>query len=513
MYRFTARIAFVLTVLAAAIAGALAQQAAPDYQVRLPNYSYSDDQTEVIMMFAVYNKGGDATQPASVELVNAETETIITREAALIPPLETGEVANFEVRFPATLYPPGSTQQIAIIVGRDEIEAPGTATFTDNRAVISVPIPFLGQAAPGQQQPPVPGPQPTVPTDAAQDDATVTIPLLDVTIDLNDPLNVALLAGIIAAGLVILIVIWLIFRVLFVRRPTFGTFQPPYANMPPLDPNTIYGRRQQWQQYAQNNIIPSPCKPGTIMPRKLLLGMGGDYLSGWHIAAVRMTQYDMYGRVSRSQVMASNRGTRRLDRLARRAETREQKKLAKRVRPIARRLARQFRKKVTRRSAMLAIALDVRLRGSHGEIRIVFELYECLNGRPHRLDQWEPEMTVIGKTIHETYTYTIFGQHGGETYRDFLKRLPGDVERMLVDMLRATVDLNQPTSTTYAAPSADILGSTQPVPAARNDDQNEGKSGNSADTHDAVPRVDISSEETPTQANAASDDDSGEIKM
>jgi hypothetical protein len=103
--------------------------------------------------------------------------------------------------------------------------------------------------------------------------------------------------------------------------------------------------------------------------------------------------------------------------------------------------------------------MDVRLQGKHGEVRILFELYECQNGQPSKLDFWEPEMTVMGKIIHENYTYTLYGQSGGETFREYRKRLPDDIMHALVDMLRTPA----PTTPRAAAPDADPLASTQPV--------------------------------------------------
>ena len=76
------------------------------------------------------------------------------------------------------------------------------------------------------------------------------------------------------------------------------------------------------------------------------------------------------------------------------------------------------------------------LQGAHGEVRILFELYECFNGQPRLLDYWEPEMTVMGKRIYESYTYTLPGQAGGETYNAFRKRLPKEIEYALVDFVR-----------------------------------------------------------------------------
>jgi hypothetical protein len=232
------------------------------------------------------------------------------------------------------------------------------------------------------------------------------------------------------------------------KSKAFTNWQPPYATMPPMDPNSVYGRRQAWQQHAQNNTLPSPCREGVVSARKVLLGMDGYYLSGWKVSGVRITQYDMYGRVARSQVLANPSQAARLNRIAQRASTWDPEKISRRVRPVARRMASQFRKKVSKRSAALAIALDTRLIGRHGEVRIVFELYQCQRSQLAQIDHWEPEMIVLGKAINESYTFTIYGQTGGETYNEFRRRLADDINRVLSEMLSSplavTVDATVP---------------------------------------------------------------------
>jgi hypothetical protein len=165
--------------------------------------------------------------------------------------------------------------------------------------------------------------------------------------------------------------------------------------------------------------------------------MDGMNLSGWRIIAMRMSQYDMYGRVARSQILASQGVVKRLDRIARKSPYTEAERIRKQVRPLARALARQFKKKINQRNAMLPIALDIRMQGTHGEVRIVFELCQCQKTQWQVLDQWEPEMTVLSKAIHDSYTYTIFGQTAGETLREFRQRIDLDIARVLVELVTA----------------------------------------------------------------------------
>ncbi|TVR24382.1 MAG: hypothetical protein EA396_01435 [Anaerolineaceae bacterium] len=430
----------------------LAAQNAPDYLIYLPGYRPDDSADGILILaFSVYNRGDAAESPASVEIRDRVTDETIHVAREVIPPLATGSVHGVEVRFSATRYPSGSTQQIEIVVADPEIEAGLFPPMSSNTSVISVLVP----AHSGE---PPPTADTTAAPDSAGDNLIVEIPYTDYFVDLGDREQILRYTGIGLIAGAVGVLFLMIFNALFRGPPQFGNWQPPYANMPALDPNSVYGRRQQWQAHAHNNLLPASCRPGTIIARKLLNGMDGAYLSGWSVKAIRMTQYDMYGRVSRSQVLASRRHVRRLDKAAGRLHRLSEKAIRRRVRPIARQLARQFRRKVTRRSAMLAIALDIRLQGRHGEVRIVFSLHDCQTGKPQHLDTWEPEMTVLGKAIYDSYTFTVFGQHGGERYRDFRKRLAADVERALSDFLRA-----DPPRDAVADGIAEDTGSAAPV--------------------------------------------------
>lgn len=265
----------------------------------------------------------------------------------------------------------------------------------------------------------------------------IPLPGDDLLLDLGRRQDVALFVGIGGGVIVMLWLVSVLIRLLFRRPPSFGLQQPPYASMPPLHPQSISGIRQAWQQVAQNNAITVAPTHGAATAVKRLVGGDGRYLSGWRVTALRLSQYDQYGRVGRSQLIPSRKIVRQIDRLTRKSQQLDPKRLARRTRPIGRKLARQFVKRVTKRSAMLPIALDVRLIGTHGEVNIVFEVYGCQNGAWSLLDQWLPEMTVTTKTIYESYTYTLFGQTGGESFREFKRRLPDDLGRALALLIEA----------------------------------------------------------------------------
>jgi hypothetical protein len=428
------------------------QDIPPNYRVQIFDYELSADETEIIINYGVYNQGGAANEPTLVALIDLSTGRVIATDQIRALSANGDNISDASIAFPITFYDPGSNPQVQVSILPDDEEA---FTMQDNEPSIGVGVPLYDPSQIGNDA-----------TEVDSDSDVFIIPLLDVEFDPNNRDQLTILAGFLAIGAILLWLFILILRLMFRRPPTFGNWQPPYANMPPQDPNSTYGRRQMWQPHAQNNVVPSPCKMGTIYARKVLLGMDGDYLSSWSIAALRMTQYDMYGRVSRSQTLASKRLVKRLDKISRKNDRWDTAKLSKKTRPVARSLAKQFTKKINKRSAMLPIAMDVRLQGKHGEVRILFELYECQNGQPSKLDFWEPEMTVMGKTIHENYTYTLYGQSGGETFREYRKRLPDDIMHALVDMLRTPA----PTTPRAAAPDADPLASTQPVQTVNGSD-------------------------------------------
>jgi hypothetical protein len=105
---------------------------------------------------------------------------------------------------------------------------------------------------------------------------------------------------------------------------------------------------------------------------------------------------------------------------------------------VANALVKEFGKRLNQRNSMLPVALDIRFHGTHGEVRIVFELYQCQYGQWKKLDGWEPEMTVVGKTIYESYTYNLHGLSPGESLKDFRRRLADNLAAVLTEMIKGT---------------------------------------------------------------------------
>src|SRR5690606_22849139 len=160
------------------------------------------------------------------------------------------------------------------------------------------------------------------------------------------------------------------------------------------------GVRQAWQQHASNNVIDIPATYGATHAVKQLIGTDGAYLSGWKVQALRLNLYDQYGRVARTQTLASSKDVRQINAILNRRHKLKPEQIAKRLRPIAKRLARTFWKRISPRSAMLPVALDVRLSGKHGEVNIIFELYQFNQGVWQLLDQWSPEMMIVSKRLY-----------------------------------------------------------------------------------------------------------------
>jgi hypothetical protein len=381
----------------------------PDYVITVSDVGIlSADGVFINVDVTVANRGGSAAETTTIRLVDP-TGTVNINASKPLPALRTSQELTLTLNFDASLFPPGSRQPLRVEI------ISGTIVVRSQDFTLQMP------AAQG--------------TSGSDGEAPVlTLPGIGIQIDFNDPTQRGLIIGVAGAGIVLLLIFAIILRLLFQRPPTFGTWSPPYANVPPMNPDTVAGRRQMWQQHAQNSSLPNTCSEGAIQARKLLLGMDGVNLSGWKIIAVRMSQYDMYGRVARSQALAPNGLVKRLDRAVRKSRGLDAERISKRMKPIAGRLAGQFKQKINKRNAMLPVALDIRMQGTHGEVRIVFELFQCRTGQWQQLDGWEPEMTVISKAIHDSYTYTIYGQTGGETLKEFRHRLDTDLTRLLTEL-------------------------------------------------------------------------------
>ena len=412
---------------------------APDYQIIVmasPSLAGSNFTVE----FGIINIAGAAETEATVILTVATTGQQLGIKTVPAIPSQGTETVTFE--FPASDFPAGSTQSLQATVGIDEIEQRGSATIGNNSVRVGFNVP---QNVPTAE----------AGSDSASQSATgtsFTIPGINLLVDLNNPTHLLILIGVIVVVLILLWVAVTILRLIFQKTPTIGQWQPPYASLSVVDPDSAAGRRQLWQPHAQNDALMLPCAEGAYHIRKLLMGADGAMLSGWRMTSLRLSQYDMYGRVARTHTLASNGLVKRLDKAAHRREL-DMERAQKAVRPVARSLVAQFDKRLSKKNAGLPIALDLRIRGTHGEARILFELFGCRHGEWQLIDSWEPEMIVVQGAIGENFTYTMFGQHQGEQYKDYRRRIEEELTRTLAEMI-----LRQRASAPVAAvgPSAQV---------------------------------------------------------
>jgi hypothetical protein len=404
---------------------AAAQESGPDYAIRDIKSRFSEDRRTAFVEFTVVNLSTTAIVPA-----NASLNVIATGQqmaVGTVPPLKNNETFTVSLSFPTSQFPPGSIESFRAAVGIGEVEAAGSQNIQNNFAQISITFPNLPV-----QETPLATPEP-ITTPSSRD--ALTDLLARFGINRSNPTQVALAIGIASAGLLLLLLLWIILRLLLVRAPSFGNWGLPYAQTPFLDPNSPAGRRQGWQLHAQNGLL-SPPTEGGVQARKLLTDLNGRYLGGWRLIAVRLMSFDNYGRISRGQVLAARGSVRRLDGLARRRDRLSHAQMRKRLRPVAGALVKALRAKLDSRTLPLPLALDLRWRGKHGEVRIIFELHQARSQNWQRLEQWEPEMLVGDKAIYEIYTFTLYGQRPGETPRAFRTRLQDDLVTILALALK-----------------------------------------------------------------------------
>jgi hypothetical protein len=424
-------------------AGASSGTPAPNYILNLIYGRVSEDRRLIEVQFGIINVGGTSTLETQAELIaiDASGESRVVASAEVRPLAGNNDTQSISLNTDAAQFVPGVRQQFRIQIASQ----PGQPTITSDIENFTIEIPLDVPAARGTG-------------------SALVIPGLNltITIDLSSTQQRLIVIGIAATALLLLVLFITLIR-LFQRQPDFRTpWQPPYATTPPLDPYSAAGIRQSWQTLAQNNLIVSLPTPGTYHIIKLLIGTDGRYLSGWQLVAMRLIQYDPYGRVSRTETIANTRTVRALARLMNQSGRLPREKLLRRVTPIAKRLAKQFRRKITARSAMLPIALDLRFRGTHGEVNILFELYRWENsGTWQVVDRWQPEMMIVGRSMLESYTYSIYGQAGGETSREFRKRMVTDLARLLVELI-GVKPVPMPTTVTapLPAPTLNATGTT-----------------------------------------------------
>ena len=200
------------------------------------------------------------------------------------------------------------------------------------------------------------------------------------------------------------------------------------------DPNSAPGRRQSWQFHAQNSAIAKPSAPDQVAVVKRLLDKRGVILGSWKVKAMRTVQYDVYGRINRTEVLMPRKLINQLNRVLRRAPNYANHELQKAISPIAKGMSKHALAPVEKQNLMLPLALDIRFEGITEQVRIQFELYQYRDSAWHLIDQWEPEFGQVGEHVPEHFTFSLNGQLSGESKGQFKTRLRDDMTQLLAGL-------------------------------------------------------------------------------
>jgi hypothetical protein len=421
----------VLLVVTVGYGDAVAQQIQlpRDYAVVNPIYEFSPDNSTFSIKFTVRNTGSAKPEDSTIRIINLLDNSVMSQD--VLPPIGSGGNVNVNLVFITANFAEGQLP-IEIQVGIDQYETADSPIADNNIVQISIPIPSSGLATNPAETP------------ASTDGLLFSLETLlvrgDDGVSIQGyylPYETVLFVG--ATMLIVLIALWvfsIIVRSLTRKDPDFNAWQPSYANMPIIDPNSTEGRRQAWQTHAQNSIILAAPTQGTLHAIKVLMGTNGETFANWTITGIRISQYDNYGRVSRTQVVATRGLVKQLNGIVKRRKRINPEHMDRPLRRIANQLVQKFKRNLNTKSAFLPVALDLRMEGKHGEVRILFELYQAQAGMWYRLDQWEPAMAVATRTIQESFTFTIHGMSPSEKMRDYNKRLVDDTTWLLTEMLR-----------------------------------------------------------------------------
>lgn len=415
------------------VASVASAQEARDYTITTPLVDYSPDGASAIVTLTVTNQGGDALEESTITIAVNDSGRIV--ESVALPPLASGDDYPFSAELPLEQFPEGDVF-LKIEVGIDQYELAGSPIARDNSQLFRINVAEAPEAADGAGS-------------SASDTTTafgMVVPLLNIGIrfledgiQINDNVfsRMQILVGflILLLGLLLLWFVSLILRLIFRRSPSFDVWQPPYAAGAYVDPDSTQGRRQSWQYHALNSAINVPCAPDHLVAVKRLVNADGLTLGSWTINAIRSEQYDIYGRINRTEVIMPRKIVKGLGKIAGQSGEMDNQQLNKALQPIAKRMSKAALRRIEKQNRSLPIALDIRFEGAAGEARIVFELYLCRNAAWHLIDQWEPELGLIGSRIPEQFTYSLNGMLPGESYREFKARIPQDLTVLLGGLL------------------------------------------------------------------------------
>ncbi len=415
---------------------ASAQGSPRDYSIAPPRVRYSADGSTAVVSFTVSNQGGDASEPS--QIIVTEYQTGRVEKIETLPPLAAQQAQNFVIQLPLADLSADGIVSFKIEAGIDAFELANSPIARDNSQLFHIDRSAAGAAegdsgASEGDRPAEAIYQLFIPI------VNLGVNFLDDGIQLNDSRysggDILRFLGLLAVALFCLWLLSLILRLIFRRPPRFDVWQPPYAVNNWHDPNSALGRRQSWQFHAQNSALASPNAPEQVAVIKRLLDEGGAVLGSWQVKAMRTVQYDVYGRINRTETLMPRKLIDRLNRVLRRAPDFDNHDLLKAIAPIAKGLSKHALAPVEKQNLMLPLALDIRFEGITEKIRIQFELYQFCDSAWHLIDQWEPEYGQVGEHVPEQFSFALNGQLSGESKGEFKTRLREDISQLLAGLL------------------------------------------------------------------------------
>ncbi len=416
---------------------AFAQAQPRDYAISSPRVSFVDNGSAAVVSFAVSNQGGDALEASQVIIAEYQSGRVEVSER--LPALAAGQEEVFSLRLPLGGWSIEGIISFKIEAGIDQFELAGSQIARNNLQLFNIDLGAARERsgdAPGTAADPPPAPT-----------YDLYIPLLNLGVNFNADgveLNQRLISsrdilvgfGLLLAALFCLWLLSLVLRLIFRRPPAFDTWRPPYAMNSWYDPDSAMGRRQSWQFHAQNNIISAQPAPDQVTVIKRLTDESGVALGGWGATALRSAQYDIYGRISRSEVIMPRSINRQFNKLAQRAASLDSRDLNKAAAKIAKRLAKRALSGIEKQNLMLPIAFDMRFEGDVERARVQFELYLYRDEAWHMIDSWLPELGQTGARIPEQFSFALNGQLPGESKREFKARLREDFAQLLTGIFQ-----------------------------------------------------------------------------
>ncbi len=422
-----ARGGILILILLGALA-AVAQVEPRDYTISLPRVSFSADGRSAIVSFVVSNQGGDALEASQVVITEKPAGSMQISED--LPRLMAGGERDYAIEMRLADLP-GADVFFEIEAGIDKYELAGSPIARNNKQIFRINQADLANAPAAERE--------------AAPSYDLFLPIVNLGLDflpggfavngvftsVGDLLR---MAGLLLLALFCLWLLSLALRLILRGAPKFDSWQPPYSVSAWHDPNSALGRRQSWQFHAQSCLLDPPRAPDQVAVIKRLTNEKGVGLGGWKFKAMRTAQYDIYGRINRTEAIMPHSISRQLTRIAKRAPGLSEDQLTKALKPVARRISRQALSAVEKQNRMLPLALDMRLEGDPSEALVVFELYQYRGDAWRMIDQWEPEMGMLGARIPEQYSFSLNGQLPGETYREYKRRLRDDLTRLLMSL-------------------------------------------------------------------------------